>query len=65
MGPLWKKTSHLVTRDTEKTDVLNDLFFSVFIGKGSSHTAQVAESNGKNLEKEDLHAVSEDQIWTI
>ena len=62
MGPLWKETGDLVTRDMEKAEVLNDFFASVFTSKGSSHTAQVAESKGKNLEKEDLPAVSEDQV---
>ena len=38
---------------------LSDFFASVFTGKGSSHTAQIAESKDKNLE--DLPAVSEDQ----
>jgi len=42
--------------------VLNDFFASSFTGKGSSHTAQAAESKGKNWAKEDLTAVSEDQI---
>ena len=49
-------------RDVEKTEVLNDFFASVFIDRGSSHTAQDAESNGKNLEKVDLSTVSEDQV---
>ena len=38
-------------RDTEKAAVLNDFFISVFTGKGSRHTAQAAESKGKNMEK--------------
>ena len=42
--------------------MLNDFFASAFTGKGSSHTAQAAESKGKNRAKEDLTAVSEDQI---
>ena len=37
----------------------------VFTGKGSSHTAQVAESIGKNCEKEDLPAVSQDHIQDL
>jgi len=49
-------------RDTEKSGVLNDFLASVFTGKGSSHDAQDVESNGKNLEKIDLPAVSEDQV---
>lgn len=32
-------------------------------GKGSSHTVQVAESRGKNREKEDLPSVNEYQVW--
>ena len=47
MGPLWKETGDLVTRDEEKAEVLNDFFASVFTTKGSSHSAHVAESNGQ------------------
>jgi len=61
VGPLWKETGNLVTREKEKTEVLNDFFASVFTGKGSSHTTQVAGSNGKNLVKVDLPAVSDDE----
>jgi len=39
-----------------------DFFTSVFTNKGSSHTAQVAESKGKNREKEDLLTVNEDEV---
>jgi len=46
----------------EKAEMLNDFFTSVFISKSSSHTAQAAKSKGKNREKEDLPAVSEDQV---
>ena len=60
-GPLHKETEDLVTRDMEKAQVLNDLFASVFTGKGSTRTAQAAESKGKNWEKEVMPAVSEDQ----
>ena len=62
MGPLRKETGDLVTRDTEKPEVLNDFFASVFTIRGSSHTTQVAGSSGKNLEKVDLPAVSEDEV---
>ncbi|KFP96141.1 hypothetical protein N329_05204, partial [Haliaeetus albicilla] len=43
VGALRKATGDLVTWDMEKADVLNDFFSSVFTGKCSSHTAQVAE----------------------
>ena len=62
MEPLQKETGALVMRDMEKAEVLNDLFASVFTGKGSSHTTQVAESKDKNGEKEDLPIVSEYQV---
>jgi len=62
VGHLQKETGDLVTRGTEKAEVLNDFFASVFTGKGSSYTAQVSESNSKNLEKIDLPVVCEDQI---
>ncbi|KFV15062.1 hypothetical protein N340_07525, partial [Tauraco erythrolophus] len=43
VGPLRKETGDLATRDMEKAEVLNDSFASVFTGKSSSCTAQVAE----------------------
>jgi len=49
-------------RDMGKAEIFREFFVSVFTSKGSSHTAQDAESNGKNLEKEDLRAVHEDQV---
>jgi len=62
MGPLQKETEDLVTRDTEKAEVLSDFTASVFTNKGSSHTIQIAESNGENLEKVDLPVVCENQV---
>lgn len=47
-------------RDTEKAEVLNYFFDSVFICKCSSPTTEIAES--KDNEKEDLLSVSEDQV---
>ncbi|KFW07334.1 hypothetical protein N327_01759, partial [Fulmarus glacialis] len=32
VGPLWNKMGYLVTYDTEKAEVLNDFFVSVFTG---------------------------------
>ena len=62
MGPLQKKTGDLVTWDMEKAEVLNDVFASVFIGKCSSHTAQVAEEKGRDWENEELPTIGEDQV---
>jgi len=36
VGPLWKEMGDLVTRNMEKTEILNDFFASVFAGKSSS-----------------------------
>jgi len=52
----------LVTQDTQKDEVLNDFFASVFICKCSSHTAQVTESKGRVWENEKLPTIGEDQV---
>ena len=44
VGGLWKGTGDLVMRAVEKAEGLNDDFALAFPGKGSSHTAQAAES---------------------
>ncbi|GAB0179333.1 mitochondrial enolase superfamily member 1 [Grus japonensis] len=44
----------------EKAEVLNDFFASVFTGKCSSHTAQVAE--GRDWENAEPPTVGEDQV---
>ncbi|PKU34028.1 rna-directed dna polymerase from mobile element jockey-like [Limosa lapponica baueri] len=43
---------YVVTQDMDKVEVLNDFFATVFTGKGSSHTAQVAEGKGRDWENE-------------
>ena len=60
--PLHKETGDLVMRNMEKAEVLSDFLASVFTGNSSIHTAQIAESKGKNWEKEGLPAGSEDQV---
>ena len=62
MGPLWEETGGLVTRDMEKAEVLNDFFTSVFTGKCSSHTTQVAEGKGRDWENEEPPTAGEDQV---
>ncbi|GAB0189727.1 hypothetical protein GRJ2_001438000 [Grus japonensis] len=62
VGPLWKETGDLVTRDMEKAEVLNEFFPSVFTSKCSSHTAQVAEGKGRDWENEEPPTVGGDQV---
>ncbi|PKU29725.1 rna-directed dna polymerase from mobile element jockey- hypothetical protein [Limosa lapponica baueri] len=46
----------------EKAEVLNDFFTSVFTGKGSNHTVQVAEGKNRGYENEEPPTVGEDQV---
>ncbi|GAB0175757.1 mitochondrial enolase superfamily member 1 [Grus japonensis] len=62
VGPLQKEMGDLVTWDMEKAEVLNDFFASVFTGKCSSHTAQVAEGKDRDWENEEPPTVGEDQV---
>ncbi|PKU27098.1 hypothetical protein llap_22598 [Limosa lapponica baueri] len=62
VGLLQKETGDLVTQDMEKAEVFDDFFTSVFTGKGSNHTVQVTEGNGKDLENQELPTVGEDQV---
>jgi len=61
VGPLWKEMGDLLTQDTEKAEVLNDFFASVFMSKCSTHTAQVTDSNSRDWENEEP-PTAEDQI---
>lgn len=51
-----------MTKDIEKTDVLNAVFALVFTGKTSTAQSQALEMNGKIWSKEDLFLVEKDQI---
>ena len=53
MGPLWKETGDLVTRDMEKAKVLNNFFASVCTSKCSNHTVQVSGSKIRDWENEE------------
>ena len=56
MVPLRKETADLVTWDIGKAEARND---SVFTGKCSSHTPQVAKSKGRDWENEEPLALGE------
>jgi len=62
IGPLQEEAGDLVTQDIEKAEVLNDFLTSVFSGKYSSHTAQVAEGKSRNWQSEEPPALGEDQV---
>jgi len=55
----------LVTWNMEKLEVLNAVFVSVFTGKCSSHSTQVAEGKDRDWEKEELPTVGEDQVQDL
>ncbi|PKU35771.1 rna-directed dna polymerase from mobile element hypothetical protein [Limosa lapponica baueri] len=46
----------------KNAEVLNDVFISVLTGKGSRHTAQVAEGKNKGYKNEEPPTVGEDQV---
>ncbi|PKU40592.1 rna-directed dna polymerase from mobile element jockey-like [Limosa lapponica baueri] len=62
MGPLWKETGDLVTQETEKAELINDFFTSVFTGNGSNHTTQVAQGKNRGYKNEEPPTVGEDQV---
>jgi len=62
VGPLWKEIGDLITQDMEKPEVFKEFFPSVFTGKCSSHTVQVADSKGRDWGNEEPPTVGEDQI---
>ncbi|KFW77528.1 hypothetical protein N336_11811, partial [Phalacrocorax carbo] len=62
VGPLQKETGDLVTQDTEKVEVVNYFFASVFTSKCSSHTTQVTEGKGRDWEDEEPPTIGEDQV---
>jgi len=59
VGPLWKEMGGV---DMEEAEIFNDFFASVFTGKCSSHTTQVAEGKDRDWENEEAPTVGEDQV---
>jgi len=62
IGLLWKDTGDRISWDVEKAEVLNDFFASVFSSKCSSHTAHVADGQGRDWENEEPPTVGEDHV---
>lgn len=51
MGLLLNEVGALVTQDTEKVELLNGFFVSVFAAKAGLQESQTLEVRGKSLEK--------------
>ncbi|GAB0206062.1 mitochondrial enolase superfamily member 1 [Grus japonensis] len=62
VGPLLNEVSALVTEDTEKAELLNAFFASVFTAKAGPRESQTLEVGEKVLQKEDLPLVEEDWV---
>jgi len=62
VGPLLNGMGGLVMEDTEKMELLNALFASVFTGKAGPQESQSLEVREKACRKEDLPLVEEDRV---
>ncbi|GAB0209397.1 mitochondrial enolase superfamily member 1 [Grus japonensis] len=62
VGPLLNEVGALVMEDTEKVELLNAFFASVFTAKAGPQETQTLEVGGKVWRKEDLPLVEEDQV---
>ncbi|GAB0178678.1 mitochondrial enolase superfamily member 1 [Grus japonensis] len=60
--PLLNEVGALVREDTEKAELLNIFFASVFIAKAGPQETQTLEVGGKVWRKEDLLLVQEDTV---
>ncbi|GAB0204970.1 mitochondrial enolase superfamily member 1 [Grus japonensis] len=62
VGPLLNEVGALVTEDTEKVELLNVFFASVFTAKASPQESQTLEVGEEVWRKEDLLLVEEDRV---
>ncbi|GAB0206849.1 mitochondrial enolase superfamily member 1 [Grus japonensis] len=62
VGPLLNEVGALVTEDTEKAELLNAFFASVFTAKASPQESQTLEVGEKVWRKDDLPLVEEDRV---
>ncbi|XP_068785519.1 uncharacterized protein [Struthio camelus] len=62
VGPLLNGAGALVTKDTEKAELLNAFFASVFTAKASPEEFQTLETREEGWRKEDSPLVEEDQV---
>ena len=62
MGPLLNKVSALVAEDTEKAELLNAFFASVFTAKAGPEESQSLEVREEAWRKDDLPLVEEDCV---
>ncbi|GAB0208090.1 mitochondrial enolase superfamily member 1 [Grus japonensis] len=62
VGLLLNEVGALVTEDTEKVELLNAAFASVFTAKASPQESQTLEEREKVWRKEDLPLLKEDQV---
>ncbi|GAB0208357.1 mitochondrial enolase superfamily member 1 [Grus japonensis] len=62
VGPLLNEVGALVMEDTEKVELLNAAFASVFTAKADPQESQTLEVGEKVLRKEDLPLVDKDRV---
>ncbi|PKU38262.1 rna-directed dna polymerase from mobile element jockey-like [Limosa lapponica baueri] len=62
VGPLMNEVGSLVVEDTEKAELLNAFFASVFTAKTVPHESQILETRGKIWREEYFPSVEEDWI---
>ncbi|KAJ7418157.1 hypothetical protein BTVI_30465 [Pitangus sulphuratus] len=62
VGPLLNEVGALMMEDTEKVELLNTFFASVFTAKARPQESQTLETREKVWRKEDFHLVEKNQV---